>query len=154
MKTKAKCQEATFWQYNGNHVDGKDCSRVNEYGYPLCLIQYLNFHGGEGVTSQSEASNQFGRTVSVSAPQDTWEDAWIKLAYERGSGFSPDKIEKDEDGLWWGTLYLSDRDQLTELFHKCSDETALEFIQRGYVPIATDGDEQLWVKDAEIAKGS
>jgi len=150
MTTTTK-NRATFWKCIGNHPEGADCNRANKWGYPLNLIRYVAFYGGEGVKVYSTTADQFGKTIIVDAPKSTWEEAWVNCAKEMAMENPFDEIVKDENGLWWG-LILDHDDKYVELFQ--SDKTKLEMVQEGYIgPIINKDGEELWLECKSIARG-
>jgi hypothetical protein len=142
-------QKASYWRYTGNHSSGEDCSRVNPYGYPMDLVQWVAFHTPEGTKVSGSKSDGFGNEVHVLAPKEVWESEWIKMAYSYGADIQFDKIEQDEDGLVWGVT----GDHYTDLFFMFEGETELEMIQAGYTPLNEflKGD-RLWVPCEGVAK--
>jgi hypothetical protein len=148
-------QKASYWRYTGNHPNGEDCSRVNPYGYPLDLVQWMAFYTPEGTKVTGSKGDGFGNEVHVAAPKEAWESEWVKMAYSYGADIQFDKIEKDEDGLVWGitTMLYDEPDDQTELFFISEDQTELEMIQAGYAPLSEfiEGD-RLWVPCKGVAK--
>jgi hypothetical protein len=58
-----------------------------------------------------------------------------------------DKIEQDEDGLWWGYL----RDKFCEVFHSSEDgETEPELIKKGFAKCDAPGTETFLVAESDI----
>lgn len=81
-------QRATYWEYTSNHPEGKDCERFNKYGYSKELISFLQYSDlntlGNAVEVHYSKSDRFGRTVTVSAPKEIWEQAMIDLSKQLG----------------------------------------------------------------------
>jgi len=156
--TKTRNQRATYWSYRGNHPAGHDCSRYNKHGYPMSLVAYLSYHRGEGVKVSGFGGDQFGSTIQVDAPKETWLEAWVDLAEELGWEIKSqfDEIREDSDGTIWAVIkgFEEDEDRFIEVFYKSVDETRLEMIQRGYVPIGVHNGEEIWVADGTIGKGA
>jgi hypothetical protein len=145
-------QKASYWRYTGNHSAGEDCSRVNPYGYPLNLVQWMAFHRPEGTKVSGSKSDGFGNEVHVTAPKEVWESEWIKMAKSEGVYRQFDRIEESPDGVF-GVIFDGCEDHYTELFFKTDDETELEMVQAGYVPTQYDMDgDRLWVPCKSVAK--
>ena len=143
-------QKASYWRYTGNHPNGENCSRVNPYGYPQDLVEWMAFHQPEGTKVTGSKSDGFGNEVHVSAPKEVWEAEWIKMATSYGYDRTFDTIEKD--GLVWG-VNKDLEDHYTELFFVSEDQTKLEMVQAGYVPTQYDLDgDRLWVPCKSVAK--
>ena len=154
QKTRINKQRANYWKYTGNHSAGNNCSRENPYGYPLSLVEWVAYNGEDpDVKIFKGRSDGFGCEVIVTASQDLWESEWVKMAYDFGSYIEFDEIEKDEEGLIWGII-KDFENRYTELFFISEDQTELEMVQAGYVPINNfiNGD-RLWVACKEVAKG-
>lgn len=88
-----KNKTAKFWQYTGNHSNGKNHERKDSHGFGLDLISAMAYwgDGGDyqapltyGDTTQIKVTHHkgddFGHEVTVSAPAEVWEKG--RQAYE------------------------------------------------------------------------
>jgi len=147
-----KNQKASFWQYTGNHPNGRDCSRSNPYGYPVDLVAYTAHYGGEAVKVSRKKNDGFGNEVIVSAPQATWEANWVKLADEIGAEEMNGRPapQRSEDGGWWVRDDGLDGDIWIECHRRGEDENPLEMAKKGYARFFVDGKE-FWIESEMMA---
>ena len=153
-------QKASYWRYEGNHINGNDCRRDNPYGYPLALVSFLAGHKAEStiedlndVKVSRKRGSVFGTEITVSAPKDIWEEYWVKLADEWGEIFLADwridAIEADEDGLHWTK---KKGDIVIEAHLRSENETPLQMVKQGYARLFFEGKEY-WIESPSIAEG-
>ena len=83
---------ASYWRYDRNHPNGKDCRRNDPHGFGIALISYLAYTvdgGAYGKLTQEQLSqvkvvhckgDSFGHEIKVSAPKEIWDAA--KIDYE------------------------------------------------------------------------
>jgi hypothetical protein len=138
---KVRAQKASYWQYTGNHQNGKDCPRNNPYGIPMGVIAWVA--SPENATCKRDA---FGQTVTVSLPKDGWDKAYIGFAKHLGEVLKADfgilQLAIDNDGIYWA---VNKFDELTvELQERNPDETLLEAVKCGYAIIYIGGKEYLF----------
>jgi hypothetical protein len=110
--------------------------------------------GRKDVRVHSNKGDGFGRLVSVDAPKEVWEEAWVLLAREMACDFYFDEIEEHDGSLWGRTrgVYSDDDDEITELIYQQDGQTELQLVQDGYIPVAKHNGRTLWMKCQEIAK--
>lgn len=144
MKKERK-HHATYWEYTGNHSEGKDCSRENKYGYTKELISFLQYscylHSLYPHTRVTyHFKGEFGRTVKVTAPKEVWEKAMLDFAEELGEQLLSDypkaivHIVGDIP-----LLYDPETDrQICELFYKTEGITDLDMVKKGYAVFVLD----------------
>jgi len=140
----AKKVRASYWQYTGNHPDGKDCARYNPYGIPLGVIDWVA--SPENATYRKDA---FGQTVTVSLPKDEWNKAYIAYAKHLGEVLEADfgtLTVQNDDGVLWA---VSRHDELVaELQERNPDESLLEAVKNGYAILRLNGKEYLFESDS------
>lgn len=80
---------ASYWKYDGNHYNGRDCERYDPHGLGIELISYLAYIadcGGYGKLTQQQLSqvkvihrkgNSFGHEIKVIAPKEIWDAAKV-----------------------------------------------------------------------------
>lgn len=138
--SKVRNQKASYWQYTGNHLNGKDCSRNNPYGIPMGVIAWVA--SPENATYRKDA---FGQTVTVSLPKNEWDQAYIGFAKHIGEQLKADwgtlTIQNDDGVLWAINSY---EEYAAELQERNPDETLLEAIKNGYAVIYINGKEYLF----------
>jgi hypothetical protein len=67
---------ATFWQYTGNHSNGRDHERHDPHGFGLQAIAIVAYERREGVKVQKVGgADMAGQTLKVIAPVEVWEEA-------------------------------------------------------------------------------
>ena len=147
--TSTNKHKASIWIYAGNHPNGHDCSRHNDYGYPMGLVQWMHHCRPEGTTIRQSKQDQFGGELTIYAPVKVWEESWVKCAKEIGMYVNFDEIITEDNGTIFGlSVYGEDDREYTELFHRSDDETELEMVKKGFVPINEyHNGKQLWMED-------
>lgn len=76
-------KKASFWHYDGNHPDGRDCERRDPHGFGLDVISYAAYAADGGDTSlpldlqnqiqvRHKKGDDFGHEVEISAPAEVW----------------------------------------------------------------------------------
>jgi hypothetical protein len=67
---------ATFWQYTGNHSNGRDHKRYDPHEFGLQAIAIVAYERREGVKVQKVGgADMAGQTLKVIAPVEVWEEA-------------------------------------------------------------------------------
>lgn len=66
-------KKATFWKYQGNHHEGRNCERKDPHGFGLALISFVEYLARSG--NYQHPVDAFGREITVSAPQEVWNRA-------------------------------------------------------------------------------
>jgi hypothetical protein len=75
---------ATFWQYTGNHPNGRDHERHDPHGFGLQAIAIVAYERIEGVKVQKVGgADMAGQTLKVTAPVEVWEDAVNRVKAEK-----------------------------------------------------------------------
>jgi hypothetical protein len=143
--SKVRNQKASYWQYTGNHLNGKDCSRNNPYGIPMGVIAWIA--SPENATYKKDA---FGQTVTVSLPKDEWDKAYIGFAKHLGealeSNFGYLTAKEDDHGVVWA---VDKYDELAvELQERNPEETLIESVKNGYAIIYINGKEYLFESES------
>ena len=142
--TKTRNQKASYWQYTGNHPNGKDCPHNNPYGIPMGVIAWA-----ANSNNATYKRNTFGQTVTVSLPKYKWDQAYIEFAKHLGECLESDfgaLTVRNDDGVLWA---VSRHDEyVTELQERNPEETLLEAVKNCYAIVYIGGKEYLFESDS------
>jgi hypothetical protein len=82
-------KKATFWKYQGNHHEGRNCERKDPHSFGLALISFMEYMHRSGnyqypvdefdieriKITKHKPKDAFGQEITVSAPQEIWDKA-------------------------------------------------------------------------------
>ena len=93
---------ASFWQYQSNHPNGKNCERKDPHNFGLDLISYLTYCASSGdyqhplknndidkvaVIRHTKNASSFGQDITVKAPAEVWTKGREALEVMASEGY-------------------------------------------------------------------
>ena len=93
---------ASFWQYQGNHSNGKHCERKDPHNFGLDLIGYLAYCASSedyqhplnaedidkiAIIKHTKSASSFGQDITVKAPPEVWAKGREALEVMASEGY-------------------------------------------------------------------